>query len=309
MILHPTRRGFLQAMAAAAVVPAIAGPTAAEAAGFQIPAEPPNLGSHYHRARRTFQTHLIDKGPAPDRYESLKAPPGADEIFYRSRGIGGDFELAAWVSRYKRARTGKPAVLFLHGGNALGRGHWSIVKPFIEQGYVVMIPTVRGENGQKGVFSGFYNEVDDVLAAAERLQHLPGVDPNRLFLAGHSIGGTLAMLAAMTSRRFRACAPFSGNPDAWAFFNRYPQDIRFDTSDPREFQMRSAICWVPSLKCPIRLTHGTMEGHFDDRLDLFAKRAREAKIRVETAIVPGGHTSALPEEVAQSIKFFQSVAA
>jgi dipeptidyl aminopeptidase/acylaminoacyl peptidase len=167
---------------------------------------------------------------------------------------------------------------------------------------------MRGENGQKGNFSGFYDEVDDVLAASERLRHLPGVDPHRLFLAGHSVGGTLAMLTAMTTKRFRAAAPMSGNPDSFAFFARYPQDIRFDDKNPREFQMRSPVCYAHSFKCPLRITHGTEEVHFVTRIGLLSKRAHAGGVKMEVATVTGGHTTALPGEIEQSIQFFKSVA-
>jgi dipeptidyl aminopeptidase/acylaminoacyl peptidase len=281
---------------------------AAPATAAKIPAEPPLLTGDYARERRRFRTHLLNKGPAPDKYEPLVAPSGADQIFYRS-GYGGELELVAWVSRYERTAKPKPAVLFLHGGNAIGQGHWLSVKPYIEAGYVVMIPSVRGENGQKGNFSGFYDEVSDVLAASERLRHLPGVDPHRLFLAGHSIGGTLAMLAAMSSRRFRAAAPISGNPDAFSFFDRYPQDIRFDDKNPREFQMRSAVCYARSFKCPMKVMHGTEEGHFVDHLSLLKTRAISGGVKMDVMAVPGNHTSAIPGEVDLSIQFFKSVAA
>jgi poly(3-hydroxybutyrate) depolymerase len=271
--------------------------------------EPVLLTGDYARERSRFRTHLLSKGPAPDKYETLTAPAGADQIFYRT-GYGEELELIAWVSKYERTRKPKPAVLMLHGGNAMGQGHWSLLaKPYVDAGYIVMVPSMRGENGQKGNFSGFYDEVDDVLSAAERLQHLPGVDPHRLFLAGHSVGGTLTMLAAMSSRRFRAAAPMSGNPDAFAFFARYPQDIRFDDKNPREFQMRSAICYARSFKCPMRVTHGTEEVQFAARIGLLAKRAHAGGVKMEVGTVTGGHTSAIPGEIAQSIQFFRGIAA
>jgi len=173
----------------------------------------------------------------------------------------------------------------------------------------VMMPSLRGENGQMGNFSGFYDEVDDVLAASERLAHLPGVDPQRLFIAGHSIGGTLTMLTAMSTHKFRAAAPISGNPDAFRFFNRYPEDIRFDDSNTHEFEVRSALCYAHSFKCPVRVVHGTEEAHFNDRAELLARRARAAGAHIETETVAGNHTSALPAEIEQSIRFFHGVAA
>ncbi|WP_132518095.1 alpha/beta fold hydrolase [Rhizobium sp. BK376] len=299
-----------------AAKPAAAATAPAPAPGVSTKAAPPpassddpiQLSGDYARERRRFRTHLLNKGPAPDKYEPLVAPTGADQIFYRS-GYGGELELVAWVSEYQRTAKPKPAVLFLHGGNAIGQGHWLLVKPYIEAGYVVMIPSMRGENGQKGNFSGFYDEVDDVLAASERLRHLPGVDPHRLFLAGHSVGGTLAMLTAMSTRRFRAAAPMSGNPDSFAFFARYPQDIRFDDKNPREFQMRSPVCYAHSFKCPMRVSHGSEEEHFVTRLGLLAKRAHAGGVKMDVAMVTGGHTSALPGEIDQSIQFFKSIAA
>ncbi|AYG58454.1 alpha/beta hydrolase family protein [Rhizobium jaguaris] len=270
-------------------------------------ADPPLLAGDYAKERHKFRTDLLNKGPAPDKYEPLVAPSGADQIFYRS-GLGGELELVAWVSRYERTPKPKPAVLFLHGGNAIGQGHWLLMKPYIDAGYIVMIPSMRGENGQKGNFSGFYDEVADVLAATNRLRHLPGVDPHRLFLAGHSVGGTLAMLAAMSTKHFRAATPMSGNPDAFAFFHRYPEDIRFNAKNPREFQMRSAICYAHSFKCPLKVTHASEEANIDPRLALLAKRALAGGVKMELATVQGSHNSALPGEIEQSIQFFRSVA-
>ncbi|MDL2402241.1 alpha/beta hydrolase family protein [Rhizobium mayense] len=272
------------------------------------PTDPPLLAGDYAKERHKFRTDLLNKGPAPDKYEPLVAPSGADQIFYRT-GLGGELELVAWVSRYERTPKPKPAVLFLHGGNAIGQGHWLLMKPYIDAGYIVMIPSMRGENGQKGNFSGFYDEVADVLAASNRLRHLPGVDPHRMFLAGHSVGGTLAMLAAMSTKRFRAAAPMSGNPDAFAFFHRYPEDIRFNAKNPREFQMRSAICYAHSFKCPLRVMHANQEANIEPRLALLSKRALAGGVKMELATVQGSHNSALPGEIEQSIQFFRSVAA
>ena len=295
-----------------AASPAPAATTAPAAAPTVTPdppsSEPIQMTGDYERERRKFRTDLLNKGPAPDKFEPLVAPPGAEQIFYRS-GYGGELELVAWVNTYERTRKPRPAVLFLHGGNAIGQGHWMLMKPYIDAGYVVMIPSMRGENGQKGNFSGFYDEVDDVLAASDRLRHLPGVDEHRMFLAGHSIGGTLAMLTAMSTRRFRAAAPISGNPDAFAFFNRYPQDIRFNDKNPREFQMRSPVCYAHSFKCPLAVMHGSEEVHFVTRLGLLSKRAHAAGVKMSVDMFPGGHFTALPAEIDRSIQFFKSVAA
>src|SRR5262249_51836785 len=50
-------------------------------------ADPPLLAGDYAKERHKFRTDLLNKGPAPDKYEPLVAPPGADQIFYRT-GLG-----------------------------------------------------------------------------------------------------------------------------------------------------------------------------------------------------------------------------
>src|SRR5262249_39969012 len=147
----------------------------------------------------------------------------------------------------------------------------------------------------------------DVLAAAEVLRAQPNVDPARLYLAGHSVGGTLTMLAAMSMPLFRAAAAFSGNPDARAFFHRFPGDVRFDTADPREFDMRSAACFAQSFKCPMLLLHGNGEHGADAAVRLTTERAKAAGLSVERGVVEGDHSSALPGEIAESLRFFANV--
>ncbi len=153
----------------------------------------------YAQARSQFHTKLLQKGPSPQRWSPVKAPAGVTEIEYPS----GDMRLKAWVSRPEDPTRKHPAVLYLHGGFAFGMADWDQCKPYRDAGFVVLTPILRAENGQPGAFSYFYDELDDVLAAAEYLAQQPYVDARRLFAAGHSVGGNLTLLAAMASKRFR----------------------------------------------------------------------------------------------------------
>ncbi len=269
------------------------------------PAEPALYATDYALERRNFRTALLRKGPSPDQYEPLTTPSNAQGHTYRS-GDGGDWELRAWVSIYETTPSLKPAVLFLHGGNSLGHGHWDLMSPYIAAGYVVMMPAFRGENGQNGHFSGFYHEAADAVAAGDYLAHLPGVDPARVYLAGHSVGGTLTHLAAMMTPMFRAAVPISGNPNAFRFFQRYPEDIRFDFTNPREFEMRSALCFPGSYKCPVHLMRASEEHRQDDTNALLISRAKSLGREIGITVVEGNHNSALPGEIVRTIDYFKA---
>jgi dipeptidyl aminopeptidase/acylaminoacyl peptidase len=187
----------------------------------------------------------------------------------------------------------------------LGAGHWEdLVAPFVAAGFVAMIPSLRGENGQPGFYSGFYDENADVLAALDALAADPRVDRDRLFVAGHSMGGTQALLAALSTPKLRAAVAFSGAPDAQRFFRRFPDMLRFDPKNQLEYEMRSAVCFATSFKCPVRLWHGTEEPRAVEPARLTTERARAAGLDVATAAIPGAHSSALPGEIARAIALF-----
>jgi dipeptidyl aminopeptidase/acylaminoacyl peptidase len=290
-----TRRGVLQALCASAL------PSLAAAAEIAVVDPPPLLDEDYALARARFRTHLTRIGPSPDPAEPLDPPPGAERIVYNSDGR----MLTAWLS----LPAGKPApgVVYLHGGNVLGSGHWDLTLAYRQAGYAVIMPALRGENGQDGAFSGFYDENADVLAAAEHLASRPGVDRSRMFVAGHSIGGTQTLLAAMSTTLWRGATAFSGAANAWRFFARFPEMICFDASRPREFEMRSALSFASSFKCPVRLFYGSEEKRLGSPAELTASRASDAGLDVRAAAIPGDHFSALPEETRRSLAFFAAL--
>ncbi|MBD8685659.1 MULTISPECIES: alpha/beta hydrolase family protein [unclassified Rhizobium] len=298
-----TRRNLLAG--AAGLVAASSLPLPAHAA-LSIPEVLPLAREDYANARKQFHTHLLRKIAAPEKSTPLGTPPGASRVTYPG-GPNGSIELVAWLSHYEPSKTLKPAVLFLHGGNATGDGHWALMKPYWEAGFVVLLPSFRGENGQQGNYSGFYDETSDALAAASYLENLPGVDRDRLFLAGHSNGGTLSLLASMT-RKFRASVPISAGVNSWRYFNRYSDEICFDDRNEEEFIMRSSVCFGPSLKCPTLLLRGTEERPFDADHKLLMERARFAGMPIDNMLLPGNHNGVVPGAVVESIRFFNQFA-
>ncbi len=125
------------------------------------------------------------------------------------------------VKLYKhRQRTIKtqryPAILWAHQGSvgvssAIWKSH-STVSALLRQGFVVMVPTWRGEHDNPGSFEFFWGEVEDALYAIHFLRKRSYVDPSRIYMMGHREGGTLTLLTTQATRHLRASFSFSGTP-------------------------------------------------------------------------------------------------
>jgi acetyl esterase/lipase len=268
------------------------------------PTDFPEQTQEYADARKTFKTNLVVQQPAPQGHVPVFPPPGVKEVTFESAGL----KLKAWVDPPARKQPLMPAVLFLHGGWAFGDDDWDQCKPFRDAGFVTMTPILRGENGQPGFFSMFYDEVDDVLAAAEVLAKTPGVDPNRIFVAGHSVGGTLAMLSAMASKRFKGCASFSGSPDQPVWIRNQEVLVPFDEDNFTEMVMRSPLAFPKSFQCPARLYWGNEEMLFKFGTEKLAEKAKAAGKDVQAIEVTGDHMTAVEPAMKQAIAFFKQQA-
>lgn len=262
----------------------------------------------YAEVRKHFRTKLVREGPSPQVELMPKPPEGVEAIEYPS----GKLRLKAWIGGHQQRGRKLPAVLFLHGGFAFGQADWEMALPYWTSGFVVMVPMLRGENGLPGTFTFFYDEVSDVLAAADYLSRQPSVDPTRIYLAGHSAGGTLALLGAEATGRFRAVASFDGSPDQQLLYNGSAskpgahQEIVFDPKQLRELQVRSPLAYVNSLKSPARLYHSD-EASFIVQLpnQRFVQLANARGLNVASVHVAGTHFSHVPAAMDQSIAFFK----
>jgi dipeptidyl aminopeptidase/acylaminoacyl peptidase len=254
----------------------------------------------FAKARAGFHTKLVTEGPGPQGGAMEGPPKGVTEVEYPS----GDLRLKAWVDRAPVEGGRKfPAVLWLYAGFGFGKEDWDEAKPFREAGYVVMTPVVRGQNGQDGNFTLFFDEVDDVLAAADYLAKLPYVEPNLIFIAGHGEGGTLAVLAAMASERFHGVASMSSWMDVKGFLKSGGPKAPFDSSDVRELRLRSPVAYATSFKCPARLYLTGQDGPLVPGNRRTAMLAKQAGKDVEFVAVPG---DAFPEAVRRAVAFFES---
>jgi len=230
-------------------------------------------------ARQDFTTRLIRSGesqgvpddPAGSNFELIRYPSQVGP-------------LAAYVTTDPGDGKRHPAIVWITGGDnnsigdvwsPVGRDNDQSASPFRKAGVVMMFPSQRGGNDNPGSREGFLGEVDDVLAATDYLAKLPYVDPDQIYLGGHSTGGTLVMLVGACSDRYRAI--FSLGPVAAA--GQYGGDFVYcDPNDEFEMRLRSPIHWMHCVESPLYVLEGE-DGNWDGAISLMAAANTNPKIR------------------------------
>jgi acetyl esterase/lipase len=138
-------------------------------------------------------------------------------------------------------------------------------KAFREAGIVEMYPSLRGGNANPGSKERFYGEVNDVLSARKYLASRADVDPNRIYLGGHSTGGTLALLVSEDSDLFRAVFSFGPVSDPRDYG---ADDLNYDVNDDQEAGLRAPGRWLNGIKKPTFILEGTAKRSNIDELEL-----------------------------------------
>jgi len=209
-------------------------------------------------ARKGFQTNLTkrqaDKAPAA-------VPPPA--LFRAVRYDAPSGPSSAYVTPDPKDGKKHPAIVWITGGdcNSIDAGCWKdgnatndqSASAYRKAGLMMMFPSLRGGNDSPGVKEGFLGEVDDVIAAGEYLREQSYVDPERIYLGGHSTGGTLVLLVSEYTNRFRAVFSFGPADDVSGYG---PEYCPFPVRDAKEVNLRSPGRWLHSIARPTFVFEG-----------------------------------------------------
>lgn len=257
-------------------------PSAGPSTGPSKPAAaagPPAPPATLPEARKGFESKLARQGGAK---EPVPDPPA--RVFRKVKYDAPPGKLAAYLTPDPMDGKKHPAIVWITGGdcNSIDDGCWTEGPPnndqsasaFRKAGLVMMFPSLRGGNDNPGTKEGFLGEVDDVLAAGEFLAKQEYVDPRRIYLGGHSTGGTLVLLVAECSNRFRAVFSFGPVDDVAGYG---PQFLPFDTRNHREIELRSPGRWLQGIKSPVFVFEGTAQGNLES-LQAMAKASTNPKV-------------------------------
>lgn len=188
----------------------------------------------------------------------------------------------------KAPEGGWPAIIFVHGyippeQYRTTERYVAYVNALATNGYVVFKPDLRGHGESEGEASGAYNSpayTVDVLNALASVQQYPGVNPDKMGMWGHSMGGNLTLRAMVTVKSIKVGVIWAGvvgsyqdmmtnwhrsgpSPTTSGRLTRMFQSLT-DTygswdSNPDFWASISPIDNVADISGPLQLHHGTAD--------------------------------------------------
>jgi len=172
---------------------------------------------------------------------------------------------------------GRPVIVLAHGHippelYSTEKHYRMVTQRFARGGFMVVKPDFRGHGRSEGRGGGPTRTIDysiDVLNLIAGLNNIPDIDPENIFLYGHSMGGEIGLRILTVNQSLRAAtlwaAVTKAYPENTLYFIRQ-RDAKAAASllaqveamfTPEEYALLSPTTYLESIKVPLLVHHGT----------------------------------------------------
>lgn len=173
-------------------------------------------------------------------------------------------DMHGYLATVPEQKSRVPAIIWISGGDTAIGNFWSpqprsndqSAAAFREAGMAVFYPAVRGLNGNPGQVESYFGELDDLVAATRWLKSQPYIDPERVYLGGHSSGGTMALLAAEYASEWAAVFAFGPVTDPQLYGNGLWGVQPVAATDNAGQRLRAPYLWLDSITIPTLVLEG-----------------------------------------------------
>ena len=221
-------------------------------------------GETLEEAHKNFKTKIVDGQKTEFILDGKPGIPPKNSKFSLVNYPWKLGEMPMYITAKENNGKKYPAIIYLNGGfGGIGDSEfgWDEESPknnyqgedaFKRDDFVLAIPSVRGENSNPGKYEMFYGEIEDLEEARKYVASLPYVDLNRIYLVGHSTGGTKAVLLSEYSKGFRAVFAMGAATELMSLekYDYAGMNPPFDRTNPREIAVRSSLRYMRSITAP-----------------------------------------------------------
>jgi dipeptidyl aminopeptidase/acylaminoacyl peptidase len=183
-------------------------------------------------------------------------------------------------------------LLYLRGGiKNVGMVRVGRIIQFASEGFVVMAPFYRGNQGGEGNEDFAGDDRYDAIAGLELLKRHPNVHPNRIHVFGFSRGGVMALLAGILSEHVRSVVTWGGVSDMFLTYVER-EDLRrmmkrviggTPSKFPSRYVWRTPLYELEKMHAPVLIIHGVKDKNVSiEHAYRLEKRLKELNKRVES---------------------------
>ena len=150
----------------------------------------------------------------PNRKSITKNPTDFGMSYENITFPSSEVELKGWLIKNNSGETGKPVIIVPHGWSSNASDMLPVANIFHKKGYSILLYNARGhgDSGADGPIT-IKKFSEDVVASLNFIKNRPDIDPERIGVLGHSIGGSASILAASMSSDFHALVSASAFSD------------------------------------------------------------------------------------------------
>jgi dipeptidyl aminopeptidase/acylaminoacyl peptidase len=182
--------------------------------------------------------------------------------------------------------------LYLRGGiKNVGKVRVGRIVQFASEGFVVMAPFYRGNQGGEGNEDFAGEDRFDAIAAHTILKQHPKVNHDRIHVFGFSRGGVMALFTGVLSKEVRSIVSWGGVSDMSLTYEerldlrRMMKRVIGGTPNkvPDEYKWRTPLFYLEHVQAPILIIHGKKDDNVSvEHSYRLEKRLKELRRPVET---------------------------
>lgn len=160
--------------------------------------------------------------------------------------------------------------VYLRGGiKSVGMVRIGRIIQFASQGFVVIAPFYRGNQGGEGNEDFAGDDRYDAVAAINILRNHHKVDHERIHLFGFSRGGVMALLAGIIDKKVRSITTWGGVTDMFLTYVER-EDLRrmmkrviggTPTKYPARYKWRTPLFQLEQISAPVLIIHGVKDNN------------------------------------------------